>query len=195
MTIVSVSILPIPPGLSFTRKRSRWYLVGSKLGQRKRVYNRTEERRRKGKKERGLVQYAREYILYSHARMRVNIFCIILKRNLRTSRDDRVWDHDLIEITAQKKQNKSQLRVVVTFKVNNGCCLTSVSPLILKRKRRKKRNEYPSNEALYKPRFVSSNSSLVALFFLLFWTYCNHARTNRMPQLEKPADLRIRNKN
>lgn len=38
------------------------------------------ERKREKMKKRGLVQYAPEYILYSHALVRANIFCIILKK-------------------------------------------------------------------------------------------------------------------
>lgn len=40
-------------------------------------------------KKRGLVQYAREYILYSHALVRANIFCIILEKKEREVESER----------------------------------------------------------------------------------------------------------
>ena len=46
-------------------------------------------------KKRGLVQYAPEYILYSHALVRANIFCIILKKKKSKDRsvdDSYLWN-------------------------------------------------------------------------------------------------------
>lgn len=53
-------------------------------------YTRIEKKREKMKKR--LVQYAREYILYSHALVRANIFCNILKgQRKKKSNGSRSW--------------------------------------------------------------------------------------------------------
>lgn len=84
----SINLTSIRP-LNFTLCATKLYLAVVRVS--RRIYHEDVavltsnlcthiERKREKMKKRGLVQYAPEYILYSHALVRANIFCIILKK-------------------------------------------------------------------------------------------------------------------